>query len=55
MMNETIEDKINALLNPMMKKANNGSIKNILGTPRQSIKQLGKSNGNYRRLGKSSQ
>ncbi len=47
-MNETIEDKINALY-PMMKKSNNGSVRNILGTPRQTIKQLGKSNGNYRK------
>lgn len=52
-MNETIEDRINAMY-PMMKKTN-GSVKNILGTPRQTIKQLGKSNGNYRKLGKSSQ
>ena len=53
-MNESIEDRINALF-PMMKKSNNGSVRNILGTPRQTIKQLGKSNANYRKMGKSSQ
>ena len=52
-MNETIEDKINALY-PMMKKSNNGSVRNILGTPRQSVKKLGQ-NSNYRKMGKSSQ
>lgn len=53
-MNETIEDKINALY-PMMKKTNNMSVKNMMGTPRASIKMLGKSNNNYKKLGKSSQ
>ena len=53
-MNESIEDRINSMY-PMMKKSNNGSVRNILGTPRQSIKQLGKSNANYRKMGKSSQ
>lgn len=55
MMNmETIEDRINALY-PMMKKTNNGSVKNIMGTPRASIKMLGKSNMYVRKLGKVNQ
>lgn len=53
-MNETIEDKINALF-PMVKKPNNMSVKNMMGTPRASIKMLGKSNNNYKKLGKTSQ
>ncbi len=50
---DTIEDKLQALY-PAMKKANN-SVRNILGTPRQSMKQLGKSNVNYKKMAKSSQ
>jgi hypothetical protein len=39
----------------MVKKPNNMSVKNMMGTPRASIKMLGKSNNNYKKLGKSSQ
>jgi hypothetical protein len=52
-MNETIEDRINSMY-PAMTKKDIGSIKNMLGTPRQSVKKLGQ-NSNYRKMGKSSQ
>lgn len=50
MMNETNEDKLTGLY-PMIKKNVNTSVKNIMGTPRANIKQLGKSNGYYKKLG----
>ena len=52
-MNE-IEDRL-AMLFPMMKKNINMSVKNLLGTPRANIKQMGKSNANYRKMGNSNQ
>jgi hypothetical protein len=52
-MEQRIEDKI-ASLYPAMTKKDIGSIKNMLGTPRQSVKKLGQ-NSNYRKMGKSSQ
>lgn len=51
---QIIEEKINAMY-PSMKKNANPSVKNMMGTPRASIKMLGKSNNNYKKLGKSSQ
>jgi hypothetical protein len=49
MMNETNEDKINAIY-PMRKNIYI-SAKNIMGTPKQNIKQMGKSNSYYKKLG----
>ena len=52
-MDQMIEDKI-ASLYPAMTKKDIGSIKNMLGTTRQSVKKLVQ-NSNYRKMGKSSQ
>ena len=52
-MDQMIGDKI-ASLYPAMTKKDIGSIKNMLGTPGQSVKKLGQ-NSTYRKMGKSSQ
>lgn len=49
MMNETNEDKLNAIY--PMKKNSYMSIKNILGTPRTNIKNVGKNAVSYKRIG----
>ena len=45
-----IEDKLASLF-PMIKKNMNTSSKNIVGTPRSNIKQLGKNNTYYKKMG----
>lgn len=45
-----IEDKLASLF-PMIKKNMNTSSKNIVGTSRANIKQLGKNNTYYKKMG----
>lgn len=46
-----IEDKL-ASLYPMLKKIDVGSYKNMVGTPRNAIRQVGKLNGIYKKMAK---
>jgi len=38
-------------MNYMPSKNNSNGIRNVIGTPKQNVRIIGKTNGNYKRLG----
>lgn len=40
-------------MNYMPSKNNSNGTRNVIGTPKQNIRLLGKTNGNYKRMGTS--